>query len=141
MGKLIRCELAYYGNHKTHNEVIRAYQKDRWGTLDGRSAALELSAMPESNTKSWNYSNLTSQEFLKSRANYNRFLSDVRVPYIAETITEFQPKHVIMYGRSYSKFWDAIADRASDANTTYIVLPHPTSHGVRNLNTRIWDDH
>jgi hypothetical protein len=119
----------------TDDEVLRAYQRDRWGRLDGETCVIELSGLAAPDLEN---------------ANANPFLNE-RIQVICERIRTHQPRFVVMYGRMQRKSWCAIAKAVTGRlfpdgtetelpktnilvheSTALVWTPAPTAHGMKN---------
>jgi hypothetical protein len=104
----------------TDNESLRAYQRDRWGSLDGETCVIELSGLASPNMKEAKDTSL----FLQAR-----------IQLIRRKIYEYKPKLVVMYGRKQKRFWEQVAENQFPPEpgpffckgpTLLAITPHPT---------------
>ncbi len=110
-------------NRPRDNETLRTYQRSQWGSSDGETCVIELCGLPANN--------------LKVTRDRETFRQD-RIAIIQERIRQFEPRVVVMYGKSQWDDWQKIAqqhfppDNVLKCGTTIFVrTPHPTAHGVR----------
>src|SRR5258708_1309949 len=103
------------------NEILRTYQRDRWGMLDGETCVIELSGLAAPNTG--------------EATDTSAFLRD-RIPVIRERIREHRPGFVVMYGLgqrpSYEQIAEAKFPREPDpffckGPTLLAMTPHPVA--------------
>jgi hypothetical protein len=78
----------------TDNDRLRAYQRDRWGALDGETCVIELSGLAAPNAGGALDTIAFRQE---------------RIQAICQRMLTHRPKLVIMYGRMQMESWNAIA--------------------------------
>jgi len=101
-------------------EILRHYQKDRWGMLDGETCVIELSGLAAPNAELA----LDTRAFLPGR-----------IEHIRGRIRQHRPRLVVMYGLTQSKSYEQIAglsfpdpDRFFCSGPSLLVLtPHPAA--------------
>jgi len=126
------------------NDLVRAYQAQKWGRYECEAAIFEMFALPVGNSQAWPYPDFTDAPFLKSRETYTNQLFDFRVNYLREKILCHQPERVIFYGTSYKNRFEKIIQSAfmtTDENGLYktnfgktdcFLIFHPTKKGITN---------
>ncbi|MGB9466740.1 MAG: hypothetical protein WBR10_16655 [Candidatus Acidiferrum sp.] len=109
-------------------EVLRAYQRDRWGSSTGETCVIELSGLPARSSK-------VSRDRESFRPG--------RIKFIREKMRACKPVFVVMYGMSEKKHWEEIAECALRKNyvqkvgSTIIALaPHPVAFGTKDQDWR-----
>ena len=144
---LARIALAVEGVEASVAEV-KAYQANRLGREQGNTCLLELLPLPSPSTGHWLYSELSSLSFLDSRETYRNHVVEQRAEHIRGLITAHRPRAVIFYSLDqwYITWWKMIAGvefqesaidgdafyMARDAGTTFVIMKHPVSFGLRN---------
>jgi hypothetical protein len=105
-------------------ELIRNYQRDKWGTATGETCVIELCGLAAP-------SMLTSQD----RTTY---LSK-RIKRIRREVLKHVPKFIVMYGVGQREEWEQIAGATFDSNgicrigkTVAAITPHPVTRGLGN---------
>jgi hypothetical protein len=78
----------------TDKDCLRAYQRDRWGMLEGETCVIELSGLAAPNA---------------GRALDTSAFLEERIQAICQRMRTHRPELVIMYGREQMESWDAIA--------------------------------
>ncbi len=111
----------------THNDNLRAYQRDRWGKLTGgETCVIELSGLAANN--------------LSVRRDREVFRNE-RIEIIRQRMLAYKPTLVVMYGVSEQRHWQKIVDGdntflpdviLSRPPTILAFAPHPTKHGATN---------
>ena len=108
----------------TDTESLRAYQRDRWGSLTGETCVIELSGLPANNSKVPRERELFRQE---------------RIETICHKMHTYKPALVVMYGKKDQKHWEQIAgrmlvpDSVQKLGSTMITFTrHPNNHGRKN---------
>ena len=98
-----------------------AYQRDKWGALDGETALLEISAI-----RAKNLGTHVDRDLYKEQ----------RINILAERLTRYRPKFVLFYGKMYQKIYERIAGVSFDAHgfarqgdTLCVIVSHPTARG------------
>ncbi len=128
--QLIRLLLAYKGMNPTLDD-IRAYQRDRWGRINGETCVIELSGLPA-----------PSMGVERDRLS---FLSR-RVDRIWKEARLHRPKFIVMYGSGQRGEWEQIARGKFGADglhwiaeigTVAAMTPHPVSRGIT---SEFWKD-
>lgn len=121
--QLIRALLVYKGL-PTDTEVIREYQRDKWGNSGGETCVIELSGLAAPNMR-------TPQDRMT-------FLSK-RIARIRETMLVHAPRFVLMYGSGNLLEWERIAGGDFDSNglrrvggTVAAIAFHPVTRGLGN---------
>ena len=129
LNMLIRCENSAYGGQPLSVCDVKRHQRTSWGTSVGRSAALEVSALPQNNTKVWSYNHLLRDQRFQTRKSYHEFLLSVRVPMLSDAIKTHRPRAVVFYSTSkkYLKILEEIKKQLSSPQTIFHEVPHPAS--------------
>ncbi len=144
---LVRIVLGLEGAEASVAEV-KAYQASSLGRRQGRTCLLELLPLPSPTTGHWLYADLSSLNFLVDRATYREHVVEQRAEHIRGLVTSHRPRAVIFYGvdQWYLPWWQRIAGvefhkdcldgqtiyTARDAGTSFVIMTHPASYGVRN---------
>ena len=142
---LVRIVLGLEGAEASVAEV-KAYQANNLGRQQGNTCLLELLPLPSPSTGHWLYADLSSLSFLVDRSTYRKHVVEQRTEHIRGLITSHRPRAVIFYGVSYVPWWQQIAGvefrkgsldgqaiyTAGDAATSFVIMAHPASYGVRN---------
>ncbi|WOR15331.1 hypothetical protein RYZ27_01465 [Hyphomonas sp. FCG-A18] len=121
LNRMIRLEFGYTGLEILTALDVRRYQQAAWGKFDGKSAAIELSAVPR-RSLGQDYPYSTKRAF-------NEFLRQERTDFIAENIKKYRPRDVVFYGTSkkYTAFWKVITEKCMDQSTNFHIVEHPNS--------------
>ena len=116
------------GEKLKDDEILRAYQRDRWGSSVGETCVIELSGLP-------------SRSFKEPRD--RKSFRPERVEFISRKMCACKPKFVVMYGISEKKHWEKIAGRALRKNdvrkvesTIIAFAPHPVAFGTKDQDWR-----
>lgn len=142
--KLIRVLLSAEGKSPT-TEHVREYQRERLGRQGGLDCILELLPLPSPGVGHWlfypDHSRLT---YLRDRETYTNHVAPDRIAHLRERIAEYHPGAVIFYGVGYEHWWRRISGAgfkpsnvdkvsiASNEDTLFVVMQHPTAHGLSN---------
>jgi hypothetical protein len=82
--------------------------------------------------------------YLGDRAAYTHHVAPLRIARLRERIFHYKPRAVVFYGTAYEHWWRRIAgvdftragsDKvwvASKAGTLFVLMLHPTAHGLPN---------
>jgi hypothetical protein len=114
--------LMSYQGRRTDSESLRNYQRDEWGTLDGETCVIELSALAARNLG-----------IPRKRDWYRK----ERIEEIRQRMDFHKPKFAVMYGKKQREHWSAIAEHTFSSDNiwkrgpTNIAL---TRHPVRSPN-------
>ncbi len=148
-GRLIRVLLSSQGLSPTKQQV-KAFQRDTWGRRNTDTCSLELLPLPSPSLSQWLYSSFSTLPYLTSRRTYEQHISPTRLQHLQALIAQHQPTAVVFYGKTYLKYWQAIAggvmqrDEVADFsigrqdNTTYIAMQHPNTR-VRGITNAYFD--
>jgi hypothetical protein len=135
---LIAMLLAYKGAEAYDESAVRRYQDERWGTISGETAVVELSgvaAKSVADTEALRLGNLAE-----------------RIATIRSNIVKTVPRFIVFYGLGedpvhlvpYLDHWRAIAKTDLEVGepiavdgTIYVVEQHPTAFGTT---TQKWTD-
>ncbi len=130
---LIALLLAYQGVPAYDREAIRRYQDQRWGSVAGETALIELSAVAAPST--------SAGEALRL-AHLPERISTIR-----RRLSEHRPRFVVFYGggndpvfgKPYIERWSEIAgvplaqnEIAVRDGIAFVATPHATAHGITN---------
>jgi len=139
--KLILTKLSFE-NKATDRECIRDVQKNDWGHLNSKNLLIELFPLPSPNNTKWFYDKWTGLDVLRYRESYYDYITEERVNYIKNKISEYHPSVILFYGKKMGDNWDKIiGTKASEEilvgkskikfirinNTCYFQSPHPAS--------------
>lgn len=121
-GHLIELVLGYEGE-PADLDAVKTYQRSRWGSSDGDTASLVLSALHAPDLK----------------ADVPRRLHrEQRVNTLRERLKQHAPTFVVFYGTSYSRDYERIADTnlirngyAWQGKTLCALVQHPTARPGR----------
>jgi hypothetical protein len=141
-GRLIRIILSIK-NQKLDIEIIRNFQKDKLGRIEGNNFLLELLPLPNKNMSEWLYGCLGIPT-LMTREIYSDFYLQKRIEGIQNLIVEGKPKVVIFYSTTpqYVTSWKSII--GSDCEITdglfirkfddviFCICKHPAARGLKN---------
>ncbi len=116
--KLILLFLSFEGT-PTDIDAIARFQMEDWGSENGETALIEVSALHAPNLG----------------ANVDRLAyRDERIATIRERLTEHEPRFVILYGVGYREIYERIAGSPFDADgftrsgpTLCVLVEHPTA--------------
>jgi len=123
---------------------VKTYQRDIIGRKDSETCLMEILPLPSPSTSEWNYGRWTDISYLRTREIYREFCLPWRIKTIRSRIENYQPRHIIFCGLSYSKYWQTIAGSdllfqnqngfyASKSNgILYLIAKHPASRGITN---------
>lgn len=134
------------------NLLIKRYQRDKFGKLDGEFSILELRPLPSKNMKSWIYGEISDIEFLKTREKYENFITEIRITKIKELIKKYKPKKVFFFSTATETIilWKKIINQNLNENlelgyfysqingVDYFILEHPISRTMIRHNKRIY---
>ena len=116
--RLIQLLLAYNGR-RTDLEAVRRYQRDEWGSLEGETAVVEVSAL-----HSPNLSGMVDRTAHREQ----------RISALHSRIVEYQPDFAVMYGLGYRDLYARIAGSMFDGSgfarsgkTLCVLVEHPTA--------------
>ena len=130
--RLIRLLLTFDDKDTDNNEILRIYQRDRWGRQNGETCVIELSGLPARN--------------LEVQRNRERYRPE-RIKFIRDKLFGCHPAptFVVMYGKGAWEHYEKIAgirlhphDHASPhvvrkvKSTIFAFAEHPVSWGLRN---------
>jgi len=117
--RLIQLLLGYKGQLVEDLGAVSVYQRDEWGTSNGETALLEVSAIRARSSA--------------TEVNRNAF-RDQRVATLRERLERYRPRFVVFYGFSYTSIYEEIANLRFDADgyawcgsTLCILLRHPAA--------------
>ncbi len=142
MSKLIRALLNILNDEKVDIEMIRNFQRDRFGRIDSNHCSLEFMPLPVPNTDSWIY-DCVGIDYLETRDLYNLEIMPLRIKLFNELIVKYEPKTVIFYSLKYFDKWKLISGTELNSignriwygkrnNTSFFVIPHPQTFGIKN---------
>lgn len=129
---------------KPNKHEIKEYQRTRLGRKRGDTYLVELLPLPSRGVNDWPWKNYSrSLPYLKTRADYEKHVKPKRVAYLKAKIEEHPPAVVVFYGKRYKKEWNEIAGTklhfnregikvASNGDTLFVLMKHPSEHGVEN---------
>lgn len=141
--KLVHLVLEMNG-HEATDERVRAFQATKLGRRGGSSALIELLPLPSPGIEHWIYGDATTIPYLSSRDRYRVHVVRHRIAAIRERISTHFPRVVVFLGLSYAPYWTQIAGvplspvrgdefiSATMAQTTFVIVKHPTARGVTN---------
>jgi hypothetical protein len=130
---LIALLLAYQGATEYDKDAAWRYQDHHWGSKNGETALVELSAVAAPSTSVAVALRLTHVQ--------------ERIATIRAHMAEYRPMFVLFYGSgrdpvtglTYLERWSEIAGTPLEPNlvvrrdgTAYVAAPHPTAHGLTN---------
>ena len=117
--RLIQLLLGYGGKQADKLDAIRVYQKDEWGSSNGETALLEVSAI--------------RAKSLATAVERNTF-REQRIVTLRNRLERYQPTFAVFYGFEYSDIYEKIANARFDADgyalsgsTLCVLLRHPTA--------------
>ncbi|MBY0612140.1 MAG: hypothetical protein K2P80_08140 [Beijerinckiaceae bacterium] len=115
--RLIQLLLGFKGE-RTDLDSVRIYQQNEWGSLEGETAVIWLSALQAKNMQS----PVDRKDF-----------RDERIATLRKRLETFVPTFVIFYGTTYRDYYEAIAGVRFNANgyawngsTLLMLVMHPT---------------
>lgn len=115
---LIQLLLGFQGKPASRTAAC-AYQRDKWGALDGETALLEISAI-----RAKNLCTPVDRDLHKEQ----------RINILAERLARWRPDFVLFYGKVYREIYERIAGVPFDANgfarqggTLCALVSHPTA--------------
>ena len=121
--QLIRALLAYKGL-PDDLELIREYQRDKWGSSTGETCVIELSGL--------------ASPSMRTPQDRTAFQSR-RIERIRQEAREHRPEFILMYGTGQREEWKKIAGGEFDAHgfrwsdgTVAAIAPHPVTRGLGN---------
>ena len=115
--RLIQLLLGFKGEFADLNSV-RTYQKNPWGSIDGETAVLEVSAL---------HARSLSEDV--DRNTYR----DKRIATLGERLKEHRPRFVIMYGLGYRDIFEQVIGaplrngHAWQGSSLCALVEHPTA--------------
>ncbi|MEX2564625.1 MAG: hypothetical protein WD431_01630 [Cyclobacteriaceae bacterium] len=146
---LIKLLLSYKAGTYSADEIKKT-QSAGWGRLNSDNCLLELFPLPSPNAKDFNYTEWLG-DFDFDRVNYKKKNVNHRIEGLRNLIKENEPKMVVFYGKAYGDKYKAVAGLdgsdllelkiTSDKTakffvgnpTSYVFIPHPTSHGMSDI--------
>lgn len=144
--KLIKIYLAAYG-HETNVGKTRQFQIETLGRRTPTvipTCFIELMPLPSPSTKDWWVKDFTNLAYLQERGAYMKEVEPERTKKLKALVAKYRPKAVVFYGATYQRYWQGISGtlerhpqhekmhHAKVDGTTFVMMPHPVSHGVRN---------
>ena len=112
------------------DEVLRTYQRERWGSSIGETCVIELSGLPARN--------------FQVPVDRERFREE-RIEFICNKISFYKPKLIVMYGVRDLKHWEYIAGiklkpgiPQERGSTIFLFVLHPVAHGPRRQDWIEW---
>ena len=131
--RLIQTILTAKGVPVTH-ESIGDYQSQHLGTLDGNSCLLELLPLPSPSVNGFGYVHLANEQYpyFASRALYRNYIMDQRISRVREMLAKHQPRHVVLYGKSYVQQWNNLL-----TNVEWKQIDGQISH-CKYLQSHVW---
>lgn len=140
---LIRVLLSIEGLEPTTEEV-RLHQQRSWARSGGNVCLMELLPLPSPSTSHWLYAQYSKLPTLRSRKQYRKLMSQVRIRAIQQRIAAHQPQVVVFYSFTYRPYWLQLVGAElqpvlsgelyihKGPSTLYAVLKHPVATGVTN---------
>jgi hypothetical protein len=141
---LIRFLSVYENGDIPNNEMIREYQRHKFGCVSSNHALLEPFPLPNPSTNKWAYGFLEDPRF-SCRGAFIQSFGKQRITIIKDLIRLNKPKVVVFYStaKNYMGYWEKIiGDKVSmddrgyyiteKDSTSYVVMDHPTRHGITN---------
>lgn len=131
-------------NSSEQNEIIRKYQRDKFGKLDGEFSILELRPLPAPNVVTWKYGNISNLSYLNNRETYKDYIDNFRIEKIKTMIEKHRPKNIFFFGTSEKDKWKQIIQKPIKKNTEldfyfsnnelseFYILKHTVSKGTTN---------
>ena len=115
-------------NQVMDREVLRIYQREKWGSLGGDTCVIELSGISARN--------------LAEPVDRGRYLQK-RIEFILEKLhaapPQAPPKFVVMYGMNHLPNWERLAGSLLEKDepvnvgpTVFVAAPHPNTRGRTN---------
>ena len=146
--RLVRVLLVSEGVRPT-NQAIRAYQRDQLGREGGLDCILELLPLPSPSLNLWQFYSEFAHRYpqlahLDNRVAYTSHVAPTRLAHVREKIAWHKPRAVVFYGTGYEHWWRKISGAdlrpsgldkvwtARNEHTLFVVMLHPTAHGVPN---------
>jgi hypothetical protein len=145
-GKLVRVTLARQGLVGVNRDQVRHYQAEQLGRAEGDTVIADLMPLPCPRVGQWPWTSLSHElRELRSRAAYLRAFRGKRVEALRAAVERFRPEVVVFLGESQDalRAWSEIAGfgfratsqgrlEARSTRTRFVVVRHPTAHGVTN---------
>ncbi|WP_143541668.1 hypothetical protein [Rhodoferax fermentans] len=96
-------------------ENVRQLQANAFAMEGSDTCLLELLPLPSSSIKSFDYVRLENQDhaYFASRSKYRRYVLANRIPKIRELVLTHRPRHVVLYGTTYRKYWGQLVNSAT----------------------------
>ena len=106
-------------NSNNQKELIRRYQRDKFGKINGEMCIMELRPLPSKNLNTWLYKDFSNLTYLKDKESYEKYVDDFRINELKNKISTYKPKFVIFLSRAkkYVPIWEKIID--SDLSENY----------------------
>lgn len=127
-------------------ENIRKFQANDFARSDSNTCLIELFPLPSPSIKVFEFSRLRNQEhnYFASRSKYRQHMLPSRILKIQELVQKHKPRHVILYGTTYRKYWSQLIGAGTwSEEDSYIssyqlgeskiwLVPHPCAAAPRN---------
>jgi len=126
------------------NEILRRYQRDNFGSLNGDMAIMELRPLPSRKQTEWIYNSISKIDYLKDKDTYKRYIDDSRIKKLIEFVDKYNPKYVVFFStaKETKPKWFKIIDAKINENldlgfcffeakrngTNYFIIEHATAH-------------
>ena len=83
-------------------EIMRRFQRDNFGSLNGDMAIMELRPLPARSTskKHWIYNSVSKIDYLKDKDTYIRYIDNLRIKKLKEFVDKYNPKYVVFFSTS-----------------------------------------
>jgi len=88
------------GDNNLQKRMIKNYQSNEFGKLDGNMCIMELRPLPSKNLNSWLYSDFSKLPFLNTKKEYEEYVDNFRSKELINKIDKYKPKFVIFLSRS-----------------------------------------
>ena len=105
---IIRILLNITSDLYVDKEIIREFQKSKFGRKNSNHCSLELLPLPNPKNDKWIY-NCVDIDFLESRRKYESYIIPKRIKIFRDLILENNPKIVIFFGVTYKNAWKEIS--------------------------------
>ena len=125
-------------------EIIRRYQRDNFGKLNGDMSIMELRPLPSKSQNEWIYNTISKLDYLQDRDIYKKHIDNHRIKKLKNLIETYNPKYVVFFStaKNIRSKWSKIIDAKIDENlelgfcffsakknkTNYFIVEHAVAH-------------
>ena len=136
----IRTVLSYEGKDIRYSNLLE-FQINRLGRYNENHSIIELRPLPSKKLSgsTWFYKFFSKIDYLKSKKDYEKYITEKRIEYIKSFLKKSSFKHIVFLSMNYQNrgYWNEIAnsdfknidkDFIASSDNKFFITHHPTSY-------------